>query len=62
MEYYSDGYEKVIYRGNDNLLWKADFSKMYLNEFEDLKSLKYKRYKCIDNFNEDLMFLLKKII
>ena len=53
-------YKKIIYRGNDNLLWKTDFFRLYLNEFRNLKCLKYKKYKYIDSCNEDLMFLLKK--
>ncbi|EPY6430224.1 methyltransferase domain-containing protein [Clostridium sporogenes] len=59
-EYYSDNYEKINYRGNDDLLWKTDFSKLYLKYIPNLKIEKYKKFKYIDNNNEDLMFLLKK--
>lgn len=59
-EYYSDNYEKINYRGNDDLLWKTDFSKLYLKYIPDLKIEKYQKFKYIDNDNEDLMFLLKK--
>jgi len=59
-EYYSDNYEEINYRGNDDLLWKTDFSKLYLKYIPNLKIEKYKKFKYIDNNNEDLMFLLKK--
>ncbi|GEA29291.1 pseudaminic acid biosynthesis-associated methylase [Clostridium diolis] len=59
-EYYSDNYEQINYRGNNELLWKADFSKQYLNEFKKLKIEKYEKFKYMSNDNQDLMFLLKK--
>lgn len=59
-EYFSDNYEKINYRGNDDLLWKTDFSKLYLKYTPNLKIEKYQKFKYIDNNNEDLMFLLKK--
>lgn len=59
-EYYSDNYEKINYRGNDDLLWKTDFSKLYLSEMQNLKIQKYEKFKYINGDNEDLMFLLTK--
>jgi hypothetical protein len=45
-EYYNpDEYQRVTYRGNDNLLWKTDFSKLFLNRFQDLKLLHKKIIK-----------------
>jgi len=61
LEYYAEEYEEVKYRGHDKLLWKTDFPKLYLDTFKDLKLIKQKRYKYLDNDNEDIMFLLKKI-
>jgi len=59
-EYYADDYTEIKYRGYDDLLWKNDFAKLYLDTFDDLKLLKEKKYKYLDNNNVDSMFLLKK--
>jgi pseudaminic acid biosynthesis-associated methylase len=62
LEYFiPEGYETVIYRGNDNLLWKTDFSKLFLERFADLKLVHKKLLKYHDSDNLDLIYLLKKI-
>lgn len=60
LEYYAGEYTEKIYRGNENLLWKADFSKLYLELFSDLVIVKEERLKYLDNDNVDNMFLLRK--
>jgi len=61
-EYYNpDGYLTVTYRGNDNLLWKTNFSKLFLDRFSDLKLVHTKIVKYTNNDNLDLMYLLEKI-
>lgn len=60
-EYFSNDYSEIVYRGNSNLLWKANFCKLYLDRFKDLRLVKEKQYKYIDNDNIDSMFLLEKI-
>lgn len=60
-EYYSDKTKEVLYGGKKNMLWKADFSKIYLNTFKDLKLIKEKKIKYLNSDNEDVMFLLKKL-
>ena len=60
-EYYSDEYVEVEYRGQKGLLWKANFSKMYLDLFENLELIREKRIKYLQNDNIDTMFLLKKL-
>ncbi|MBN1824463.1 MAG: methyltransferase domain-containing protein [Endomicrobiales bacterium] len=60
LEYYSDKYVNVTYRGQKNLLWKADFAKMYLNNFRGAKLVKQKFYKYRKDGNVDTMFLIKK--
>lgn len=61
-EYYNpDGYHTVTYRGNDNLLWKTNFSKLFLDRFSDLKLVHTKIVKYTNNDNLDLMYLLEKI-
>jgi pseudaminic acid biosynthesis-associated methylase len=59
-EYWSDDYSEVIYRGNNELLWKTDFAKLYLETFDDLVMVKWKKIRYVDNDNIDLMFLLEK--
>lgn len=59
-EYYADQYSEITYRGRKNLLWKANFAKLYLDKFEDLELLEEKRIKYLDNDNVDSMFLISK--
>ena len=59
-EYFADEYTKVIYRGQDNLLWKTDFASLYLDLFADLELVKKKRIKYLANENTDTMFLLRR--
>ncbi len=48
------------YRGNKNLLWKANFARLYIEQFKDLELVKEKRIKYLDNDNVDSMFLIRK--
>lgn len=60
-EYYnSDGYQMVDYKGQDNLLWKTDFTKLFLNRFPDLRLVYKKIIKYKNNDNLDSMYLLEK--
>lgn len=59
-EYYAKSYQEIPYHGKRNLLWKADFPKIYLDIFSDLKLVKIKHIKYLANNNIDMMFLLKK--
>ena len=59
-EYYADKYEEITYRGKTNLLWKTNFSKLYMEKFGDLKLVMEKKYKYSDSVNYDSMFLLSK--
>ena len=61
-EYFTEEYTNVQYRGKDNLLWKADFMKLYLDRFTDLKLIKEKQIPYLHGRNVDTMFLLKKDI
>ena len=60
-EYFAENYTEVKYRGNENLLWKTDFAKLYLDNFKDLRLVKEKRFKYKNDENVDSMFLLEKI-
>jgi pseudaminic acid biosynthesis-associated methylase len=62
LEYFStNGYENILYRGQENLLWKTDFAQLFLNQFPNLKLIKRKILKYQNNQNEDLVYLLKKV-
>jgi len=59
-EYYNASHIEIKYRGNENLLWKGDFSKAYKENCTDLVLTKEEFFKYTSNDNEDVMFLLKK--
>ncbi|MBN1871044.1 MAG: methyltransferase domain-containing protein [Candidatus Omnitrophica bacterium] len=59
-EYYNESYIEVEYRGKDNMLWKADFAKLYLETCDKLSLVKKKRIKYVNQDIEDAMFLLEK--
>ena len=59
-EYYADKYTEILYRGQKNLLWKANFPKIYMDTFPDLKIVEIKFFKYLKNNNTDVMFLLRK--
>ncbi len=60
LESYDDKYTEIIYRKKKNLLWKANFSKIYLDLFDDLELMKEKKMKYLNDNNVDVMFLPKK--
>lgn len=61
VEYFSDNYTEVKYRGHEKLLWKADFAELYLDRFSDLELVKEMRYRYLgDKELIDHAFLLKK--
>lgn len=61
-ECYADDYTEIIYKGKKNLLWKGNFAKMYLDSFKDLKLVKERKIKYLNNKNIIYaMYLFKKI-
>lgn len=62
LEYFSEEYAKVDYRGHNDLLWKTNFVKLYFDRFQDLKLVKEKKYPYLrDKKLVDQVFLLKRI-
>jgi pseudaminic acid biosynthesis-associated methylase len=59
-EYYNDEYVNVVYREKKALMWKGNFSKMFLERFKDLHLLREEFMKYLDNENVDVMYLLEK--
>jgi pseudaminic acid biosynthesis-associated methylase len=60
-EYYFDKYTIIDYREENNLLWKADFARLFMERHKDLKLVKEEKYPYLDNpENIDTMYLLEK--
>ena len=59
-EYYSEVYTQMNYRGHADLLWKANFCKLFLERFKDLILVKEEHFKYLHNNNIDTLFLLQK--
>jgi pseudaminic acid biosynthesis-associated methylase len=59
-EYYHDEYIHVPYRGKDSLMWKGNFSKMFLERFTRLHLVREEFMKYLNNDNVDIMYLLEK--
>lgn len=60
-EYYAPEFTEIPYRGNTDLLWKADYAKLYLDNCSGLKVEREQLFPCLDEpGNTDKLFLLKK--
>jgi pseudaminic acid biosynthesis-associated methylase len=62
-EYYAPQTTAIPYRGNEGFLWKADFPKLYLNTFPELRLVKQMLYPYVsaaEQGNQDVMYLLEK--
>lgn len=59
-EYYSHEYKEVEYRGNKSLLWKGDFSKIFLENHSNLELVMKEQFKYKESDLVDCMYLLKK--
>lgn len=59
-EYFAEELTEIDYRGERNLLWKANYPQIYMGHFSDLSLVKEKKYKYTMNDNVDQMFLLEK--
>lgn len=59
-EYYAPEVTEIAYRGHLSLLWKADFAREYLQQFNDLELVREERFSYLDNQNVDTGFLLRR--
>jgi pseudaminic acid biosynthesis-associated methylase len=62
-EYYSQEVTEINYRGKAGFMWKADYSKLFLNQNSNLKLIKKKIYPYVletEKGNEDIGYLLEK--
>jgi pseudaminic acid biosynthesis-associated methylase len=60
LEYYAPEVTQVNYRGHDDLLWKMDYVKRYLERFSDLELAREQRLPYLNSANVDSMYLLKR--
>ncbi len=60
LEYYSPQPMEVNYRGHQSLLWKADYARIYLELFGDLKPVRVEQLPYLQDANVDCMFLLSR--
>ena len=62
-EYFANEVTEINYRGNAGFLWKADYARLFMEQFPDLKLVKKKQYPYIMSGmeqNSDCMYLLEK--
>jgi pseudaminic acid biosynthesis-associated methylase len=59
-EYYAPEMTEVVYRGRHDLLWKADYARLYLSSFAELELVREDRIRYLDNENLDSAFLLRR--
>jgi pseudaminic acid biosynthesis-associated methylase len=59
-EYYAPQMTEVAYRGNDGLLWKTDYARLYLEQFDGLELVREERLRYLENENVDTAFLLQR--
>jgi pseudaminic acid biosynthesis-associated methylase len=60
MEYFAKTYTQIEYREHSDLLWKTNFPKLFLDRFANIKLVKKKFFKYLNDDNVDIMFLLLK--
>lgn len=58
-EYYHESLMAIDYRGNDDKLWKGDYAKMFVDNF-NLQLVKQTFHPYVNSSNIDSMYLLKK--
>jgi pseudaminic acid biosynthesis-associated methylase len=59
-EYYSPKRVEINYRGNNDLLWKDNYPRIYMDSLSGLKINRIKLFDYIGTGYKDVMFLLEK--
>jgi pseudaminic acid biosynthesis-associated methylase len=59
-EYYAPDVTSVNYRGHEELLWKMDYARRYLEGCKDLELVREQHLPYLENQNVDTVFLLRK--
>jgi len=61
LEYFAEETTEVKYRGQSDLLWKANFAKLFLHQFDDLELVDEHRLPYLDDPRlVDTLYLLRK--
>ncbi|MFN0032636.1 MAG: pseudaminic acid biosynthesis-associated methylase [Flavobacteriales bacterium] len=61
-EYFAEELTEINYRGNTGYLWKADYARLFMRQFPDLKLVSQTHYPHLaDGRNVDCMYLLEKV-
>jgi pseudaminic acid biosynthesis-associated methylase len=60
MEYYAKRMTEIVYREHQDLLWKGDYARLYLEGFDDLELVREERMPYLKGENVDTMFLLRR--
>jgi hypothetical protein len=54
-------FDNLLYRGNNELLWKTNFAELYLDRFPDLQLVKERKYPYLEDKKlVDLVFFVEK--
>ena len=60
-EYYAPEFTEIPYRGKTDLLWKADYGRLFLERFKDLRPLRESLIDCLDEpGKQDKLYLLER--
>jgi pseudaminic acid biosynthesis-associated methylase len=59
-EYYAPQMTEVAYRGHQALLWKTDYARLYVEQFQGLELVREDRLRYLDNENVDTAFLIRR--
>jgi pseudaminic acid biosynthesis-associated methylase len=59
-EYFAPEITEVNYRGHKSLLWKTDYARIYMQQFDDLELVREDRFRYLENDNVDTAFLLRR--
>lgn len=59
-EYHAPQMTEVLYRGHSELLWKADYARLYTESFPDLELVSEQKLSYLENDNVDSIFLLRR--
>jgi len=61
IEYYAPKFTSIPYRGNKNLLWKADYAEIYRKRFPNMETVQEEKLIYLDRHGiSDSAFLLRK--
>jgi pseudaminic acid biosynthesis-associated methylase len=60
LEYYAPQMTEILYRGHQDLMWKADYAQLFLQKFPDLELVREGRLAYLGNNNVDAMYLLRR--